>query len=93
MFEAPKDMLGTIAPDAEIDGVSWSIITRPNLLTFTFPSLSNRITDKEDLSLGTVVLDALVEFRLAAFPPVVVPRNGGYGRTAESGPGTQGNQR
>ncbi len=61
VVEAPENVLGVVAADAEVEGVAGSVILAPDLLPVAFPALGNGVANEDDLRLTMTFLDAIVE--------------------------------
>ena len=68
-------MLRSISADTEIHGVALGVILGPHVLPSTFPALSDRVADKDQIDVA--LLDSLVE-RLMTLHPVAVARHGDH---------------
>ena len=61
VVEAPEDVLGVIAADAQVEGVAGGVILRPNLFAIAFPALDDGVADEDDLGLSLAFLDPFVQ--------------------------------
>lgn len=70
VIQPPKDVLGAIAADAQVDGVARSVVFVPNGLSAAFPAVGDGVADQQhiDVPLG----NPLVHLRMAIGPPFVV---------------------
>src|SRR5688572_25512860 len=75
VIQAPEDMLGAVATDAEVDRVVFGETFRPNFFAVIFPTVRDRIANENELSFFADFFDALVERGLALFPAIVRARN------------------
>jgi hypothetical protein len=62
VVQAPEDMLGVVAADAEVEGMAGRVIFRPDLFAIALPALSDGVSDEDDFRLALVLLGAPVEF-------------------------------
>ena len=67
MVESPKDVLGPVPADTEIDSVPVAVVPLPNSRPGTFPTVCNRVADEDQVDV--TLLDTLIEL-LVALPPV-----------------------
>lgn len=76
VVEPPEDVLGAVAADAEVDGVTRGVGLGPNLFSGPFPALGDGVADEDQVDVP--LLDPLVE-RFVTLHPAAVARHGGDG--------------
>ena len=76
VVEPPKHVLRAVAADAEVDRIARRVKIRPHLLPFAFPTLRDRVADKNNLRLIAGFGGAFVQQFLAILPALISARDG-----------------
>lgn len=58
VVEAPNDVLGAVAADAKVEGVTFAVVFVPSVFAGAFPALGDGVTDEEEVVLFILRLGA-----------------------------------